>query len=226
MMIKAVSFDIYNTIIDLRLDEQIWDLAIPSIYAREHNIPFDEAYSIVTREYALFGISDIKNRDIEFYFKHLKLKTRWTKVFDEIQDLARTFVFDDALKFVKDSQGKYKFVIITAEKSEYAKQKLIVTHLFEYFSDIISTHDYGELKKTQTVYHKTLLKLGVSKDELVHVGDNKEFDYAIPRQMGIRSFLLDRTGYEQGPDVVRNITEVKRALSNPQENKTHSRGGY
>jgi putative hydrolase of the HAD superfamily len=210
--IKVVSFDIYNTLIDIRLDEQIWDIAIPSIYAREHNIPFDEAYALVIHEYQLFGISDIKNRDIEFYFKHLKLKAPWTKAFDEVKDLARTLVFDDALNFLRKYQGRYNFVIITSEKTEFAKKKLETAGLSEYFSEIISTHDFREQKKNTAVFERAAKKLGVTCEEMVHIGDHREYDYAIPRQMGIRAFFVDRTGYEQGPDVVRSIAEAKRAI--------------
>ncbi|MFH1087296.1 MAG: HAD family hydrolase, partial [Chloroflexota bacterium] len=57
-------------------------------------------------------------------------------------------------------------------------------------------------------------QLGASPEEVLHVGDNRQFDYLFPRQVGIQAFHLDRkaeTGQEQ--HTLGSLTELKSLLS-------------
>ena len=40
--------------------------------------------------------------------------------------------------------------------------------------------------------------LNVSPADLVHVGDHYEFDYLVPRAVGIQAFYLDRSARREG----------------------------
>ncbi|MBI5398040.1 HAD family hydrolase [Candidatus Woesearchaeota archaeon] len=215
-MIRFVSFDLYNCLVDLRLDEKIWDLAIPSFYARERNVPFDKAYERVSREYALHGKDDPAFRDVEYWFRHLKLKSDWRSVFDEVNDNAITFVFDDVRRTLPSLQKRYSLVVFTAEKKEYAVKKLEITKLRPYFTEVFSTHEFGDRAKSAQGFMWLSKKLKCDPSEVVHVGDDRRFDYALPREVGMRSFLVDRTGFEQGPDVVRSIVDVETELMPPE----------
>lgn len=211
-MIRVISFDLYNCLVDLRLDEQIWDLAIPSIYARERQVPFDEAYAHVSREYAMHGKDDPAFRDVEFWFHHLKLQSDWRSVFDEVKDRAPSFVFDDVLRILSLLKKRYLLVIFTAEKKEYAMKKLEISRLQSYFTDVVSTQEFGDRSKTAQGFVWLVKKLKCDPAEIIHVGDDRRFDYGVPRQVGIRSFLIDRAGFEQGPDVIRSLGDIETEL--------------
>ncbi|MFH1013827.1 MAG: hypothetical protein V1769_04900, partial [Thermoplasmatota archaeon] len=55
--------------------------------------------------------------------------------------------------------------------------------------------------------------------EIVHVGDHKEFDYLSPQKLGITAFYLDRKKTSTGPYVVHDLfqfeeTVIKSSSSN------------
>ncbi|PJB21973.1 MAG: hypothetical protein CO114_02500, partial [Euryarchaeota archaeon CG_4_9_14_3_um_filter_38_12] len=54
-------------------------------------------------------------------------------------------------------------------------------------------------------YLKLLESLRVSKDEIIHVGDHYEFDYLVPKRIGIKSFYVDRNNTRKGRDVLRDL---------------------
>ncbi|MBI4738108.1 HAD family hydrolase [Candidatus Woesearchaeota archaeon] len=166
-MIRVVSFDLYNCLVDLRLDEKIW----------------------------------------------VKLKSDWTSVFDEVKDNAITYVFDDVRRVLPALKRKYALAVFTAENKEYATHKLQIVHLSSHVSRVISTQEFGDKSKTAESFVWLMKQLNVEPSEMIHVGDDRRFDYALPRQVGIRSFLLDRTGFEQGPDVVRSLVDVETELA-------------
>ena len=55
-------------------------------------------------------------------------------------------------------------------------------------------------------------KLKIKPSEMVHVGDHKEFDYQVPKKVGIQSFYLDRNGTSNGEFVVSNLEEFEERI--------------
>jgi predicted HAD superfamily hydrolase len=47
---------------------------------------------------------------------------------------------------------------------------------------------------------------------MVHVGDHWEFDYLVPKGLGIQALHIDRSGNRRGDDVIRNLEEVSQRL--------------
>jgi len=54
--------------------------------------------------------------------------------------------------------------------------------------------------------------MNILPEEMVHIGDNREFDLTIPRQIGINAFHLDRKG-KAGSKSLTNLREVAPKLS-------------
>ena len=50
--------------------------------------------------------------------------------------------------------------------------------------------------------------MNVSPAEIIHVGDHREFDFEAPQRIGIRSYFLDRTKKETGPQVIHSLEEL------------------
>jgi putative hydrolase of the HAD superfamily len=47
---------------------------------------------------------------------------------------------------------------------------------------------------------------------MVHVGDHWEFDYLVPKGLGIKALHIDRSWTRTGNDVIRNLAEVGERL--------------
>ena len=83
-------------------------------------------------------------------------------------------------------------------------------NLGKYFSDIFSTSsDFKQLEKSEAIYLKILKKLKIKPEELVHIGDHYDFDYKVPRKLGINAFLLDRGSEKKGENIVHSLKEFK-----------------
>jgi FMN phosphatase YigB (HAD superfamily) len=87
------------------------------------------------------------------------------------------------------------------------------TGLGRYFDQIFSaTSDFGEVKKTLGVYERICQILGTNPDEMVHVGDHYEFDYLVPRKLGIHAFYVDRTGKQKGDSILSDLKDLEKKL--------------
>jgi putative hydrolase of the HAD superfamily len=96
---------------------------------------------------------------------------------------------------------------------EFLEVELNTTGLGRYFSQIFSaTSDFGEVKKTTHVYDRICRMLGVTPEEIIHVGDHFEFDYLVPRSIGIQAFFLDRSGQRNGDSFLRSLVDLEKEL--------------
>jgi putative hydrolase of the HAD superfamily len=48
---------------------------------------------------------------------------------------------------------------------------------------------------------------------MVHVGDHYEFDYLVPRALGIRAFYLDRSARSSEDSVIRDLADFEKRLA-------------
>jgi putative hydrolase of the HAD superfamily len=87
------------------------------------------------------------------------------------------------------------------------------TGLGGYFDRIFSaTSDFGEVKKTVGFYQRICQILGVNPQEVIHIGDHYEFDYLVPRSLGIYAFYLDRSGKKNGEYVLKDLNDLENRL--------------
>jgi len=90
---------------------------------------------------------------------------------------------------------------------------LEATGLGKYFDQIFSaTSDFREVKKTIEFYQRICQILGVSPQEIVHIGDHYEFDYLVPRRLGIRAFYLDRSGEQKGVFILQDLRDLEKRV--------------
>jgi FMN phosphatase YigB (HAD superfamily) len=83
-----------------------------------------------------------------------------------------------------------------------------------YFEHVFSsTSDFGLTKKATELYEKVCAACRILPSEMVHVGDDRYFDFEVPRKLGIRAFYLDRTGSQTGEFVVHSLEELSKNLS-------------
>jgi putative hydrolase of the HAD superfamily len=47
---------------------------------------------------------------------------------------------------------------------------------------------------------------------MVHVGDHWEFDYLVPKALGIKVLYIDRSWSRSGDDVIRSLEEMGQRL--------------
>jgi FMN phosphatase YigB (HAD superfamily) len=92
--------------------------------------------------------------------------------------------------------------------------KLKSTGLGKYFSEQISAvSDIGFVKTDPQAYEKLVEKLGIQKENLVHVGDYVHHDYEPARSVGVKSILIDRDGaFDDTYDKILTLGDVEKFL--------------
>jgi putative hydrolase of the HAD superfamily len=68
------------------------------------------------------------------------------------------------------------------------------------------------VKKTAEFYQQVCDILNVDPQEIVHVGDHYDFDYLVPRKLGIQAFYLDRFGKQKGQFVLKDLSELEKRI--------------
>jgi FMN phosphatase YigB (HAD superfamily) len=70
----------------------------------------------------------------------------------------------------------------------------------------------GDAKGSRRYYERLAVQLGVQPPAILCVGDEPFGDVEMPRRVGMRALLLDRTGARSGEGVVHSLDEVVRLL--------------
>ena len=87
----------------------------------------------------------------------------------------------------------------------------------DYFDVIVVSHDerVRSAKPDPHIFNWTLAAVGVSAEEVVHVGDTYEADVIGARNAGIRPILIDRDGTQVGRwrETIQSLTELPELLS-------------
>lgn len=209
--IKVLSFDMDGCLTDNAVDEFIWRREIPRIYSQTYRKSFDEAFERVTREYRkLWGKVD-GWRDPVFWIRHLKLNSTFDELWDNVRHLVS--YYGDAVPVLAELSKEYTLIVISHADRKLLEPKLGINNLRKFFFRTFSTtSDFGMMKKAPEVYKKVCRSLGIAPSQIVHVGDEYEFDYQAPLSVGIKSFLIDRTGNRKEDYVVRDLFEFRAKI--------------
>jgi HAD superfamily hydrolase (TIGR01549 family) len=211
--IKVISFDLDGCLTDNAFDELVWRTEIPKIYAKEHNLTFDQAFAEVTAEYKRLWGKVEGWRDVEFWFKHFGFKTTWQQTIDEVKHHIKKY--GDVIPVLEELKNNFKIIIVSHADRKFLDLKMDISGISKYIDSSFSTiSDFNEYKKNEYVFKQVCDKLGIGFNELTHIGDSQEYDYNVPKSLGIRSYLIDRVGTEQQSDVVRDLFEFKDKIVN------------
>jgi putative hydrolase of the HAD superfamily len=166
----------------------------------------------VTQEYLKVGEGAIEWYDIKYWFGFFQLDESWKGVMERYTD--RIKVYPDASHLLQRLEGRFPLILTSNAGREFIDMEMEATGLGRYFRRIFSaTTDFGEVKKTVGFYQRICQILETRPQEIVHVGDHYEFDYLIPRSLGIRAFYLDRSGKRSGDSVIPELKDLEERIS-------------
>jgi HAD superfamily hydrolase (TIGR01549 family) len=211
-VVQIVSFDMDGTLIESEYTDWVWHHGIPALYAEKAGLPFEEAKDFVVGEYGKVGEAGIEWYDIKYWFRLFELGMGWRALMERYTDKIR--VYPDVRPILNLLKGSFRLVLTSNAGREFIDVEMEATGLADYFDQIFSaTSDFREVKKTPRFYRRICEMLEIHPDEMVHVGDHYEFDYLIPRALGIQAFYLDRSSREEGNSVLRDLRDLENRLS-------------
>lgn len=126
-------------------------------------------------------------------------------------------LYDDAiptLQHLRDAGFKLAIVSNWDTPLDPLTQRLGIA---EYFDVIVASHDarVSSEKPDPHIFNYALEAVGVSAEEVVHVGDTYEADIIGAQGVGIRPILLDRDGTQAGRwhETIQSLTELPGMLN-------------
>ncbi len=210
-MPKIISFDMDGTLVDPEFTDWVWLHGIPTLYAEKANLPFEEAKHFVVEEYLKVGEGAIEWYDIKYWFRFFQLERSWKDLMHQYVD--KINIYPDVNYILEGLKDKFPIILTSNAGREFIDAEMEATGLRRYFNRIFSaTSDFGEVKKTAGFYQRICQIVGARPQEIVHVGDHYEFDYLVPRSLGIHAFYLDRPGEKRGDFVLQDLRELEERL--------------
>jgi HAD superfamily hydrolase (TIGR01549 family) len=206
--IKVISFDVEGTLVTTDFSYSIWFEAIPESYAQRHGTTLDQAKIAVEEEYRKIGDQRMEWYDINYWVKKFDLGTRDT-IMGKAKD--RVAYYPDVNEILSTLNANYTLSLASGSPREFLQYLLrdIKHHFSHVFS---STSDYRQLKDSN-FYIKICQQMRVHPEEVIHVGDNWQFDYLAAKEAGINAFHLDRTGIKNQAQSLSSLIELRDILS-------------
>jgi len=211
---KLISFDLDSTLIDPTFTTSVWEIGIPLLYAKKNKVSLSEATRIVKGEYDRVGEGATEWYDIAHWFRFFELAGRWQDLMEEHRHKVRPF--PEAKEVMEELGKSHDLIIVSNAAREFIEMEVKEAALGVYCTRIFSvTSDFGQVKKTPQCNMEVLKAMGVTPSDTVHVGDHYEFDYLIPKQLGITSYFLDRDGKKpKDRYTIKDLTEFKNLAIN------------
>ena len=129
-------------------------------------------------------------------------------------------VYPDVNYILSWLKEKFPIILTSNAGREFIDVEMEATGLGGYFDRIFSaTSDFGEVKKTVGFYQRICQILGVNPQEIIHVGDHYEFDYLVPRSLGIQAFYLDRSDERKGDFIISDLRDLEKKLPTIEERR-------
>ncbi|MBQ4814565.1 GMP/IMP nucleotidase [Pseudoalteromonas luteoviolacea] len=203
--IDTVLLDMDGTLLDLHFDNHFWLEIIPKAHAVKQGISLEQARADILARYdAVMG--QIEWYCLDYWQAQLQLPIMELK--REIQDLIS--VREDVPEFLQalKSAGKELILLTNAHPDSLSlkieRTQLSGTQFDGYLDRVISTHQYGVSKESQSLWRQVQADLKFDKARTLFVDDSLSV-LAAAKQYGIGHLLaIENPDSQQAP---REITD-------------------
>jgi len=207
--VSVVSFDLDGTLVTREYVDYFWLELVPRLYAERHSLGLEEAKRIVYASYDEVGPRDVRWYMPGYWFRRFGIEDRLEDALREAAERVRPY--PDALEVVEWLRGRCTLVICTSAAREFVN--LVLSRIPLYRSSFkhvfSSSSDFGFPGKPPAFFQRVSELLGVSPQEILHVGDDEENDFANARRAGVKAVYVNRGSGESLKEVlVRELEDL------------------
>ncbi len=236
MTIKAVLFDMFDTLMLIEKEHAFYSPALKQMYTYivqngiKVSFPaFRDAYIKARDE--LYDKADVNMEEPHFNLRvlnalqllgyaaeaNIKLATGATNAFcSEFMKYVR--IDDDASNVLLKLYGKYKLGMVSNFAIPECVIRLLQQHdLYKFFDVVIVSGAVNKRKPNPVIFTEALSKLGVNACETVFVGDTVDADIKGPKELGMKTIYIDRRPQKEleqiHPDhIIKRLSELPDAI--------------
>jgi len=206
-----LSFDLDGTLVELAFTELVWHHGIPALYARKTGMDPAQARSYVLEEYRKVGDGALEWYDLAYWFRFFDLPDTGGDLLKQYASEVR--VYPEVHEVLGMLREHFTLIILSNAAQAFIEVEMREGALASYFAHVFSaTSDFRLVKKSPAFYRMICERLQIEPRHLIHVGDHREFDYQIPRSLGITALYLDRKGEKGEPDVLTDLSFLPQVL--------------
>jgi HAD superfamily hydrolase (TIGR01549 family) len=215
---KIISFDLDGTLTNLKFADSVWLEGIPRLYSISKAVSFNYAKEAVKREYDKIGKERLEWYNLVYWIRKFDLNITPQQLLRDFE--SRIAIFPEVPRVLSNlNEEGFELIIVTNARREFAELELGKAEIENHFKHVFSaTSDFGLLKNTVNLYKRICSILEIAPEEMIHVGDDLNFDFNVPRKLGILAFQINRTGKHKGEYVINNLEELKPNLAHSEEN--------
>jgi FMN phosphatase YigB (HAD superfamily) len=187
--IELISFDAEGTLVTPDFSEAIWHEAIPALYAQKKGIDPVEAKMRIAEEYSRIGDQRLEWYDIEYWFSYLGLGSSEPVIQSCLGKIA---YYPEVTEVLSCLASEYRLIV--ASRTPLELLYCLLRDIKSYFVRIFSSISHYREVKSPDFYLKVCGEMGVKPSQVIHVGDNWQFDFLNAQQAGINALYIDRSG--------------------------------
>jgi putative hydrolase of the HAD superfamily len=204
--IELISFDAEGTLVTPDFSETIWHEAIPALYAQKQGLDFAQAKRCIVEEYGRVGDQRLEWYDIEYWFSYLGLGSSEPVIQSCLNKIC---YYPEITEVLSSLAGEYRLVVASGTPLELLHR--LLQDIKPYFARIFSSISHYKQVKNPDFYLRICEEMGVKPSQVIHVGDNWQFDFLNARQAGINAFYIDRSG-KNHQESLSDLIQLKRLL--------------
>jgi HAD superfamily hydrolase (TIGR01493 family) len=210
--VRVVSFDLDGTITDASFADSVWLEGIPRVYALKKCISLDDAKREVRSEYDKVGRGKLEWYSLDYWIKKFGLNISPSEVLNSYKH--RIKIFPEVHRVLENLRSKgFRLIVISNAQREFVDLELEETHITHYFDHVFSsTSDFRLIKDAASLYSEVCRICDITPQEMAHVGDDRYFDFEVPKRLGILAFYLDRTRQCKDEFTIHNLLKLNEKL--------------
>ncbi|KXT06439.1 hypothetical protein AC578_6088 [Pseudocercospora eumusae] len=213
--VKALSFDIYGTLIDWEngIAESARATALGPYLPKDHKelmLSIEKHDTTVQREHPTMKQSEVIAEGLRRYANELKVVENGTLTQDQVEMAATEYgskigtypAFPDTIQAIKSLGKRYKLVPLS--NVDIASFNVTLEGPLKgcHFDKIYTAQDIGSYKPDLRNFHYLLEHVkrdfGAEKDELCHVAQSLFHDHQPAKEVKLQSVWVDRAGFMGG----------------------------
>jgi len=207
--IELISFDAEGTVVTPDFSEAIWHEAIPALYAQKKGLDLAQARRHIAEEYGRIGDQRLEWYDIEYWFSYLGLGSSEPVIQSCLDKIGH---YPEVTEVLSSLASEYKLIV--ASGTPLKLLHCLLRDIKPYFVRIFSSVSHYKQLKNPHFYLSICEEMGVKPNQVIHVGDNWQFDFLNAQQAGINAFYIDRSGRNH-QESLSDLTQLKRLLIPP-----------